>query len=362
MPFDPHCPGLDPGFGRQARSRLPATLFRTADLPPVERFDAWRESVGVLFDVGLTRPEHAERFDARAESYLVEDIMLSRCAAGLQSFARSPLRVARDSLDHYMVQLFLDGGVEMNRHGRTLACAAGGLIGFDLADVLDSVNSDFDLVSVIIPRRRLAPLLPRPDSLQGQLVDPASGAGQMLAAFLRSLFVAAPSLAPVEAGGAARSLVELVAMSFNGAQLGPGDVPEAVEQAELLRAQVFIRGRLAAPELGPETIAAAMGLSRATLYRLFAPIGGVAAYIREQRLRRCLADLLSLRHAHLQIAEIGWRWGFADPAHFARAFKQRFGRTPSQAREAVAAAPSPRTDIDPRVGDRLHEVWLSSLA
>ena len=102
-------------------------------------------------------------------------------------------------------------------------------------------------------------------------------------------------------------------------------------------------------------------MSRARLYRLFAPIGGVADYIREQRLRRCLADLLSAQHVHRQIADVAYRWGFSDPGSFAKAFKQRFGRTPSDAREAAATLMR-RGGDDPRPGDRLYEQWITGLA
>ncbi|WP_165900357.1 AraC family transcriptional regulator [Marinobacterium mangrovicola] len=44
----------------------------------------------------------------------------------------------------------------------------------------------------------------------------------------------------------------------------------------------------------------------------------------------------SLRH--LKLAEIGYRCGFQDPSHFARAFKQRTGLTPSQFRKAETIA------------------------
>ncbi len=87
----------------------------------------------------------------------------------------------------------------------------------------------------------------------------------------------------------------------------------------------------------------------------------VADYIREQRLRRCLADLLSAQHVHRQIADVAYRWGFSDPVYFAKAFKQRFGRTPSDAREAAATLKR-RGGDDPWPGDRIYEQWITGLA
>ncbi|NVO14084.1 MAG: helix-turn-helix domain-containing protein [Rhodoplanes sp.] len=348
---------------RRAASKLPVSLFDTADLPPPERFAAWRESIGVFLEVDLLRSGDEAHFDGWAESYLVDDIVLSRCAASAQKFDRRPLRVAHDSIDNYMIQVLVDGTIDMAFGRRALSFPTGQVIAFDLADVMDTVNSTFDLVSVFIPRRRLAPLLARPDSLNGATVDPVSGTGRLLATYLLSLYQSAAQLSPTQASAAAAALIELIALAFNGVAHDGGDVPEALGKAELLRVQNFIRAHLAAQTLGPDMIAAALGISRARLYRLFAPIGGIAEYIREQRLRRCLTDLVSAKQARRQVAEIAWAWGFSDPTHFARAFKQRFGRTPTEIRRAAPPiARRDRSSLDPRVGDRLHEEWLAGLA
>ncbi|MBK5960795.1 hypothetical protein CCR97_21685 [Rhodoplanes elegans] len=347
---------------RRAAAKLPVSLFDTADLPYPERFAAWRESIGVFLEVGLVRAGDEEHYDAWAESYLLDDLILSRCAASATKFDRRPLRVAHDSIDHYMIQVLVRGTIDMTLGRHALSFPTGQVILFDLADTMDTVNSTFDLVSVIIPRRRLAPLLARPDSLNGAAVDPTSATGRLVSTYTLSLYQSAPQLSPTEASAAATALVELMALAFNGVGQPGGDVSESLAKAELLRVQGFIRAHLAAPDLGPDMIAAALGISRARLYRLFAPVGGIAEHIREQRLRRCLTDPVSAKQAHRQVAEIAYAWGFSDPTHFARAFKQRFGRTPSEVRRAATPlARRDRPSVDPRVGDRLHEDWLAGL-
>jgi AraC-like DNA-binding protein len=106
-----------------------------------------------------------------------------------------------------------------------------------------------------------------------------------------------------------------------------------------------------------------MGLSRSVLYRLFRDGGGIAFYIREQRLRRCFADLVSERGRDLQVAKIAWQWGFTDSAHFSRLFRDRFGCSPSDARAgALAAWRREGCALDSRIGDRRYENWIASLA
>lgn len=346
---------------RVERSRIPASFFRTQTLPHTERFGAWQESVGVFLDAQLDPRSDASDFAGDVESYLLDDIVISRPRANGQKFDRGSPRIARDGIDHYMIQFFAHGGTEMAMGRRSLR-AERRVVGFDLGEVLDSVNSDFDIICALVPRARLAPLLARPDSLQGAMPS-NDGGGKLLADFIPNLFVGLPDLSPQQTGSAARALTELIATAFNGETFATNDAPEIALQALALKAKTFIKNNLGSPTLDPDEVASAMGLSRSVLYRLFRDAGGIAFYIREQRLRRCFADLVSERGRDAQVAEIAWRWGFTDAAHFSRLFRDRFGCSPTDAREG--ALTSWRTEgraLDSRVGDRRYEDWIAGLA
>lgn len=355
-------PDLGARYERHRRSRPQSSLFRTHTLEPGERFAAWRESMAVFLDSSPARHGAESDFAGEVEGYLLDDILLTRAIAADQKYDRPPAKIARDSLDHYMIQIFVGGHTDVFFGRRTVRSHAGFPIAFDLADVLDSYNSAFDLLCVVVPRTRLAPLLLRPDSVQGQIPDPQSGAGRLLADFLVSLYLAAPSLTALEAATSIRALLELIASALNGAGAADPD-SSAADHALLLKAQRYLRANLAAHDLDPEAVALAVGISRTGLYRLFQPLGGVAAYLRELRLRRCMSQIVSARHAREHISQIAFHWGFANPAHFNRAFKQRFGRTPGEARESARdAVLLERVALDARVGDRRYEEWIATLA
>ncbi|MFE4047964.1 helix-turn-helix domain-containing protein [Streptomyces sp. YIM B13518] len=81
-------------------------------------------------------------------------------------------------------------------------------------------------------------------------------------------------------------------------------------------------------------MAAAHQISTRSLYKLFQEEGlTVAAWVRERRLencRRALADpALNSRPVHA----IAARWGFADSAHFSRAFRAAYGMPPKEYRQ-----------------------------
>jgi AraC-like DNA-binding protein len=346
---------------RVGRSLLPASFFRTQTLPHAERFGAWRESVGVFLDSQLDARSDASAFAGDVESYLLDDIVISRPRANGQKFDRDSRRIARDGIDHYMIQLFVRGGTDIALGRRSLQ-AARRIVGFDLGETLDSFNSDFDIVCALIPRARLAPLLLRPDSLQGAMPSAESG-GKLLAEFMSNLFDSLHALNPRQAGSAARALSELIATAFNGEAIAANDTSEVAHPALALKARTLIRNRLGSATLDVDQIAGAMGLSRSALYRLFKDSGGIAHYIREQRLRRCFADLVSERGRDRQVAEIAWRWGFADPAHFSRVFSSRFGCSPTEARSGGSTLQQREgRPPDARIGDRRYEDWIAGLA
>lgn len=119
------------------------------------------------------------------------------------------------------------------------------------------------------------------------------------------------------------------------------DHEEPIAPDEALRAGVLghIRAHLGDPDLDAAAIAAAQGLSRRTLYRLFeGQEWSLAQTIRNLRLDAVRADLHSPHLAGRSIMAIAAGRGFRDQAHLTRAFKARYGVTPAAARREALGA------------------------
>jgi len=82
------------------------------------------------------------------------------------------------------------------------------------------------------------------------------------------------------------------------------------------------------PALTPQFICKKFGLSRAALYRMFEPIGGVADHIRNRKLDVAYARILNLPRANENIGSVAGALGFYDHAHLSHRFKERFGLSP----------------------------------
>lgn len=118
-------------------------------------------------------------------------------------------------------------------------------------------------------------------------------------------------------------------------QLSAASITEDRKDADhVFRAAVRLMHRRAtSPWISPAYIADVLGVSRRTLYSAFSTQseGSVARTLRSIRLDRA-RDALA-ENPETPIREIARQAGYDDPAHFTRAFRREFGRTPSVDRD-----------------------------
>lgn len=92
----------------------------------------------------------------------------------------------------------------------------------------------------------------------------------------------------------------------------------------------FVEDNLTSGTLTPSFLADRFAVSRATLYRIFQDLGGIANHVVLRRLDACYAALLKTGGAPGAVCEIADRFGFYDAAHFAHRFKHYFGQSPKR--------------------------------
>ncbi|MEL7113396.1 MAG: hypothetical protein AAGK93_10740, partial [Pseudomonadota bacterium] len=69
-------------------------------------------------------------------------------------------------------------------------------------------------------------------------------------------------------------------------------------------------------------------LSRATLYRMFEPLGGVRNYLMYRRAVAALFDLAEAKAERGSVLRVCERWNFSPPANFNRSIQRLFGNSP----------------------------------
>jgi AraC-like DNA-binding protein len=135
--------------------------------------------------------------------------------------------------------------------------------------------------------------------------------------------------------GLAEATVEL-ARALVASAAGPGPGPRDV-LAETLAPRVrgYVRRHLGDAALDADRVARAHAVSVRQLYRVCAAAGfSLEQEIIAQRLAGARAELASPAGRDRSIAGVARRWGFADPSHFARRFREAYGTTPREWRRA----------------------------
>lgn len=98
------------------------------------------------------------------------------------------------------------------------------------------------------------------------------------------------------------------------------------------RIRAYIARRLTDADLSVDKIAAAMKCSRRYVHKLFEGGETVSQYIWSQRLERCREQLENPSAGAKTLTELAFEFGFRSSAHFSRAFRAKFGQTPSDFR------------------------------
>ncbi|MDN3029067.1 helix-turn-helix domain-containing protein [Streptomyces sp. S.PB5] len=99
----------------------------------------------------------------------------------------------------------------------------------------------------------------------------------------------------------------------------------------LTRVLAYLHAHLTEPELTPQRVARAHGISVRTLYRLCEENGlSLEQWIIRHRLEGARDDLAATDQDHRTNESIARSWGFGNPAHFSRRFQQTYGTTPTR--------------------------------
>jgi AraC-like DNA-binding protein len=342
---------------------LPVSRFDARSLPVDEGFQVWRESIGVMFDVELDRRRQASAFDARVTAFGMDSLMLVRCSSLRQSFERSPLKVSRDGLDHYLIQIFTKGSCEASRGKRDVTARPGDIWIIDLASDFASRTTDFENLTLVVPRNLIHGNLLRPDHQQKRVIPGDQPLARVFKQMMFGFFETAPDMTIKDSLLMVAPIQRMAEGLLNSGEAGtlPDMDRSAVDYAILLSIKRFIEQGLSDSSLRAEVICSHFGMSRSKLYRLFEPLGGVADYIRGRRLRRSARDLLDPAQSKRRIYEIAHTWGFGRQGDYGRAFRRQYGISPREARAAGMLTVGGLGAVRGPFGDRDYESWLHDL-
>jgi AraC-like DNA-binding protein len=291
-----------------------------------ESYARWREDSATLVCLLYEIDADEQTFYAAHRSVHFSRIAASSFDYSAMTYARSAKQIRKAPCDHLYIMSTASGGQNLAYADVTVSTRRGCATLVDLGRphlnaALESRGRGLLIARDVFDAARF-------DGLHGAVVE---GARQrVLHDYIAWLLGALPR-APLTAMARTEEAVAAVALAcFDPASPIQEPAREVLGGLALARARRFIDDHAAVP-LDIGAVAAAACVSRATLYRLFQPFGGVAEYVWRARLELARQRLSEPSIAGT-IGAIAGDVGFESGAHFSRRFVEAYGFSPRNLR------------------------------
>ncbi|GAA2043616.1 helix-turn-helix domain-containing protein [Agromyces tropicus] len=315
----------------------PAPAVDTSELPL--DFAEFSALVSRAFVPLRVRSDHPDEFRGEIRAAEGDDVHLSVVTAAGHEIHRTPELVARSEHRCFKLGLQLSGTGLLIQDRREAVLRPGDLTIYDTDAPYTLVFEEaFSTLVLMVPHRMLE--LPT-DAVRGMTaatIDGDHGLARVVARFLGELSGDLDQLRGPIGCRLARNAVDLVTTLY-ARELDVARDADRPHRAMLRRVQAWADARLGDPDLSPAAIASAHYISTRHLHAIFHEEGlTVSSWIRSRRLDRCRRELADPLAAGRPVARVAARWGFADAAHFSRAFRAEFGEPPSAVRSRAVGA------------------------
>jgi len=315
-----------------------ATTYRISidAIPRQNQREVWREALaGLLLDCRLpdTGPFQfgelsAKRSTTGAQLALLRSSEQQIVCNGHAASAAAPARVA------IIFHAYGRGSIATSQ--RSCEFADNDVSVCDLQSAwCMTLREDFELLLLELPRERLLGRLGH-NRLRLPIVLGATIAAAAVRPVMRTLGGNFSILDKADLATTEVAVTELVAGAVLGETRLDAEAMTQVQAGHVRRVDAAIEAQLGNPHLTIADIARQEGLSQRYLQRLFERQNTTfSTYVRERRLERCCNDLIDPNYSDQRIADISYRWGFSDQAHFSRMFSATYGTSPREFRKSV---------------------------
>jgi AraC-like DNA-binding protein len=355
---------------REAQSQHEATppgppaleplVFSTRELEPTQQFAAWQAHVAPLVDVRLPDNKSGDDgFPADHVAWNLGRMLIVQQTVPAHSYARSAAKLRSSSIDHWFIVLPRSGRAWTEVDGRVVESHPGGVEIRSLGYPFRGRATDSQSLCLYLPRDLFTDTAAPFDARNNSVLS--DNFANLLLGYVNGIEARLRNLAAEDLPRVVQATRDMIIAGLSS----PAEHDAAFEHltgvALMERARRYIQSHLEAPDLTPETLCRALGVSRSRLYQLFEPSGGVVHYIQRRRLlaaHAALSDPVDIR----RIIDIAEAVGFSSSANFSRAFSKEFGYSPREARNAEAwlrpAHPNSLADHE-KAGS--FEDWLKAL-
>lgn len=280
------------------QSVLPSLRISFADIPPAERLERFQQGASTH---RVSLPPGTSEADLSAEVIVwsIGSAMVLHNRLGPAIWERGLREISADHLDHIQMNLTLSGHAEYEIGGRTVTLEKGTLILVDYRQpTYGVVREGIENLTITAPRSFWRGVGPRFETLHGLFID--GPAGDLMKRHLKALLDYLPAASEAEAAVVLDASISLLRAC---APRPASDRRSTATDLTLDTLCLFVEENATRPDCDIAFVARTLCVSRSTLYRLAAPLGGVANYILRCRVERGAAMIRSSQQ-RLSIARI----------------------------------------------------------
>lgn len=294
--------------------------------------DAWQAALNDNYGYWQVTDSVSDGFTAGTRNRDFDGVRVVECVCDPCTGRRLPQFIDRDPQPYIGVQITKAGREQFHLGGEHISLGAGDLVIWTSTQAAEFIVTErLHKVSLVLPWSDVQERLPRGTRFTGTVIDSRLGIGAVLYSHVDSLARQLDLFTETDHAAVRRATLELLTAAMSHRLEAP---QRGLAARYLKQLQDYILANLQDEHLSPTSVAAANHMSTRYVHMLFAQIGvSASSWIRTQRLERCRDDLRSRAYRDCSIAEIAYTWGFADPSHFTRIFKQQYGLGPREYRE-----------------------------
>ena len=323
-------------MGDSTASGLHAFQFSTASHPAHERVAAWREVFGrALLSIDIT-PSSNDAFQASATAYRGASFGLLDVATAAAHQGNSRSLITSDDISFGVVT---DAHWQASQLGRDTDLHPGDGLLLSNGEVGSvTLPTECHYRAFCIPRSAIQPLVRDIDALFGRRTPASTPALRMLLTYLELVRTDNAVTTPELEAAFTNHVCDLLALTLGATR----DAAELARTRGLRAARLHaikedIRRNLSRPNLSVEAMATRHRISDRYVRDLFEKSGSTfTRFLTEQRLTAAHRTLMA--RIDMPISAIAYSVGFNDISSFNKVFRQQFGCTPSDIRNAARRA------------------------
>ena len=312
-----------------------AVVYSSADLGRNKR-QGWRDLIGALYgplDIDIADGD-GDGFKGEIRCSSLGQSTLTEFVTDGEVAHREKRHIARDGEDFFLLGLSLSGVSAFEQYGRQACLPPRHLNLLHAASPYSFGHREcVRTLCLKIPGAALRARVADPHALCCKPMPVQPGLAQLAADMLVATARDADAMSDRSAAMLEAGMLDLLGLALGAGfeRIAPGGT--SVRRALHRRATGIIRQAMVRPDLDPDDVAAALGISTRYLHRVFEDAGQtVSATILDMRLTRTQEVLRDPAMRSLSIKEVAFRNGFRSQSHFASLFKARFQATPKQMR------------------------------